>query len=143
VPLARDLLLRSIETTEVVIMKSRIVPIAFAAVALAWPVRVHASDAENSKRNVVDRNEATVTPGDQGESKADIAITQQIRKEVVAHDGFSVDAKNVKIITRDGVVTLRGPVKTVGEKEMVASLAAQTDGVKRVDDQLEIAGSKK
>jgi len=125
-------------------MKSKIVPIAFAVVALAWPVRVvHANDAENSKRNVVDRNEATVTPGDQGESKADIAITKSIRKEVVAHDGFSVDAKNVKIITRDGVVTLRGPVKSFSEKEMVASLAAQTNGVKRVDDQLEIAGSKK
>jgi len=123
-------------------MKSRTIPIALTALALALPLRAHASDAENSKRNIVDRNEATVTPGDQGESKSDIAITQQIRKEVVAHDGFSVDAKNVKIVTRDGVVTLRGPVKTASEKEMVASLAAQTTGVKRVDDQMEIAGSK-
>ncbi len=123
-------------------MKSKTIPIALAALALALPLRAHATDAENSKRNVVDRNEATVTPGDQGESKADLAITKEIRKQVVAHDGFSLDAKNVKIVTRDGVVTLRGPVKTASEKEMVASLAAQTDGVKRVDDQLEIAGRR-
>jgi osmotically-inducible protein OsmY len=123
-------------------MKSKTIPIALAALALALPLGAHANDAENSKRNAVDRNEATVTPGDQGESKADIEITQHIRKAVVAHDGFSLDAKNVKIVTRDGIVTLRGPVKTASEKEMVASLAAQTDGVKRVDDQMEIAGSK-
>ena len=123
-------------------MKSKIVPMALTALALALPMRAHANDAENSKRNTVDRNEATVTPGDQGESKSDLAITKQIRKDVVAHDGFSVDAKNVKIITHGGVVTLRGPVKTASEKEMVASLAAQTDGVKRVDDQMEVAGSK-
>jgi hyperosmotically inducible periplasmic protein len=123
-------------------MKSKTIPIALAALALALPLRAHANDAENSKRNTVDRNEATVTPGDQGESKSDIAITKQVRKAVVAHDGFSVDAKNVKIVTNGGVVTLRGPVKTASEKEMVASLAAQTDGVKRVDDQLEVAGER-
>jgi len=118
------------------------IPIALAALALALPMRAHANGAENSKRNTVDRNEATVTPGDQSNGKADIAITKQIRKQVVAHDGFSVDAKNVKIVTKDGVVTLRGPVKTASEKETVASIAAQADGVKRVDDQLEVAGEK-
>jgi hyperosmotically inducible periplasmic protein len=123
-------------------MKSKTIPIALTALALALPLRAHASDADNSKRNAVDRNEATVTPGDQGEGKSDLAITKHIRKEVVAHDGFSFDAKNVKIVTRDGVVTLRGPVKTASEKQTVASLAAQTDGVKRVDDQMEVAGEK-
>ena len=53
---------------------------------------------------------------DQGGSEADTAITQQIRKAVVAQDNLSTDAKNVKIITRDGVVTLRGPVASAKEK---------------------------
>jgi len=44
----------------------------------------------------------------------------------------------VKIIARNGVVTLRGPVKSAAEKSTIATVAGKTDGVKRVDDQLEI-----
>src|SRR5262245_41669991 len=68
-----------------------------------------AADADNSGRNVRDRGDKTLTPMDQGGSEADRTITQDIRKAVVANDHFSTDAKNVKIITVDGVVTLRGP----------------------------------
>jgi osmotically-inducible protein OsmY len=44
----------------------------------------------------------------------------------------------VKIITRNGVVVLRGPVKTDGEKTLIASIASKTAGVSSVDDQLEV-----
>lgn len=55
------------------------------------------------------------------------------------NDALSVNGKNVKIITRDGVVTLRGPVKTDKEKAEIASIAKSVDGVKSVDNQLEVA----
>ena len=97
-----------------------------------------APDADNSKKNVRDRDDQALTPLDQGGSEADRTITQQVRKAVVDHDGLSMDAKNVKIITRDGVVTLRGPVKTDEEKATIASISAKAAGVKRVDDQLEV-----
>jgi osmotically-inducible protein OsmY len=48
-------------------------------------------------------------------------------------------AKNVKIITNEGVVTLRGPVKTSEEKAQIAAIAQRVAGVKRVDNQLELA----
>jgi osmotically-inducible protein OsmY len=48
---------------------------------------------------------------------------------------------NVKIITVDGVVTLRGPVKSADEKTHIESLAQQATDVKRVDNQLEIAAN--
>ncbi len=96
------------------------------------------ADADNTKRNARDADGATLTPLDQGESEADRTITQQIRKQVVSKDDFSTNAKNVKIITTDGVVTLRGPVKSPEEKQTIAGLAAKTAGVKRVDNQLEI-----
>jgi osmotically-inducible protein OsmY len=98
----------------------------------------NAPDVDNTKRNARDADGRTLTPLDQGESEADRTITQQIRKQVVGKDDFSVNAKNVKIITNDGVVTLRGPVKTPEEKATIASLASKTAGVKRVDNQLEI-----
>ncbi len=101
---------------------------------------IAADDADNSKRNVVDRDEASVTPGDQGNSEVDISITQQIRQSVVDREGLSVNAQNVKIVTNDGVVTLRGPVANATERAVIASIAAKATGVKRVDDQLEAEG---
>ena len=49
------------------------------------------------------------------------------------------DAKNVKIITRNGVVTLRGPVDSQAEKDFIANAARSTAGVASVDDQTEVA----
>ena len=95
-------------------------------------------DADNTARNKRDREDGALTPTDQGESASDRKITQQIRQAVVGHDELSMNAKNAKIITRDGVVTLRGPVASPAEKVQVGELAAKAPGVKRVDNQLEI-----
>ena len=97
-----------------------------------------AQDADNTGRNVRDRDESARTPTDQGGSEADRNITAHIRKEIVGNDGLSTNAHNVKIITTDGVVTLRGPVKSPQEKATVAAAAQRAPGVKRVEQQLEI-----
>lgn len=79
-----------------------------------------------------------LTPMDQGTSPEDIRVTQSLRQVLTKNDQLSVNGQNVKIITRDGVVTLRGPVKDAREKATVVAAAKATAGVKRVDDQLEI-----
>ena len=89
-------------------------------------------------KNKRDRSGSTATSGDQGGSEADRRVTQEIRKAVVDDDKLSTAAKNVKIITSDGVVTLRGPVKSAQEKSEIASIAQRVKGVKRVDNQLEV-----
>jgi hyperosmotically inducible periplasmic protein len=94
--------------------------------------------ADNTKKNERDRDDATKTPGDQGQNKADIDITASIRKEVVGNGDLSTSAKNVKIISESGVVTLRGPVKTEDEKSTIGGYAQNTAGVTKVDNQLEI-----
>src|ERR1044072_4100910 len=76
------------------------------------PSQTAAVAADNSGRNERDRNDATKTAGDQSESEADRTISQNIRKAVTSDDSVSTNGKNVKIITVDGVVTLRGPVKS-------------------------------
>jgi hyperosmotically inducible periplasmic protein len=98
-----------------------------------------AVEPDNTGRNVRDRNEATKTPGDQSENEADRTITQNVRKAITADDSLSTNAKNVKIITNDGTVTLRGPVKSEKEKADIEAKAKQVAGVKSVDNQLEIA----
>jgi hyperosmotically inducible periplasmic protein len=103
------------------------------------PAQTAAVEPDNSGRNVRDADGATKTPGDQSESEADRTITQNVRQAVTADDSISTNGKNVKIITVDGTVTLRGPVKSEQEKTNIAAKAQQIAGVKKVDNQLEIA----
>jgi hyperosmotically inducible protein len=103
--------------------------------------RVGTTPVDNSQINERDRNSATLTPGDQGENEVDRGITQKIRQEVIKADGLSMNAKNVKIITAGSVVTLRGPVNSDQERSQIMSIAQRVDGVKRVDNQIEIAAN--
>ncbi len=95
------------------------------------------SELENTERNIRDSDNTTLTPEDQNETKSDIKITAAIRKAVVKNKSLSLDAHNAKIITRNGVVTLRGPVKNTAEKNKLQSIAEKTRGVKQINNQLE------
>ncbi|HYD49918.1 MAG TPA: BON domain-containing protein [Terriglobales bacterium] len=95
-------------------------------------------DADNTARNTRDRDDDKKLPVDQSNDPQDLEITRQIRKAVVAKDGLSINAQNVKIITADAVVTLRGPVKSEQERQTIAEIATNVAGVKRVNNQLEI-----
>jgi hypothetical protein len=93
---------------------------------------------DNTARNVRDRDSSTLTPLDQGNSQSDIDTTAQIRKEIIAADGMSMNAKNVKIITMNGHVTLRGPVNTADEKRQIGDIANRIAQSSNVDNQLEV-----
>jgi osmotically-inducible protein OsmY len=96
--------------------------------------------ADNSGKNVRDRDAETVTPGDQSKgSDADVKTTQAIRKAVVADDSLSMNAHNVKIVTLDGVITLRGPVDSSAEKAKIGQIAMQHAGANKVTNQIEVA----
>jgi len=97
--------------------------------------------ADNTDKNERDRSGDTKTSGDQSESPEDIKITAAIRRAVVADDSLTMTATNVKIITADGVVTLRGPVNTAAEKAKIGELAKKNAGKAKVDNQLEVKKS--
>ena len=96
-------------------------------------------DVDNTARNVRDRDDRTLTPLDQGNSKADTETTAQIRKGILAGKGMSTSAKNVKIITDKGRVTLRGPVQSEDEKRLIGEIANRVARAENVDNQLEVA----
>jgi osmotically-inducible protein OsmY len=79
-----------------------------------------------------------LNPLDQGSSEIDMGLTQRIRKAVMDDDSLSFKAKNVKIITRDGHVTLRGSVKTPEEKAAIGNSAVAAAGMAHVTNQIEI-----
>lgn len=97
---------------------------------------------DNSGVNTRDRNAGAVTPIDQGESEADRKVTAEIRKALVGDSAMSVNAQNCKIITREGVVTLRGPVKSQAEKDAIESRAKSVAGVTSVINELEVTTPK-
>jgi osmotically-inducible protein OsmY len=74
----------------------------------------------------------------QGNDEIDLDLTQRIRKQIVGDDRLSFSAKNVKIITEDGIVTLAGSVKSAAEREEVRQKALAEAGPGRVRDQLEV-----
>ena len=95
-------------------------------------------EVDNTARNVRDRDDKTLTAFDQGNSKADVDTTAQIRKEINASEKMSVSSKNVKIITKDGQVTLGGPVDSAEEKRLIGEIANRISRSGNVDNQLEV-----
>jgi hyperosmotically inducible protein len=93
---------------------------------------------DNTGRNVRDSGGSTLTPMDQSENEADVTLTQRIRQAVMDDDTLSMTAKNIKIITVNGVVTLRGPVDSEQERNRIVAKAEQLAGAKKVDSQLEV-----
>ncbi len=96
------------------------------------------TEPDNTARNVRDRGGRALTPLDQGNSKADVNTTARIRKEILAGKDMSVNARNVKIITNKGQVTLRGPVNTAEEKRLIGEIANRIAHSDNVDNQLEV-----
>jgi sporulation protein YlmC with PRC-barrel domain len=93
---------------------------------------------DNTARNIRDRDERALTPLNQGTSKADVDTTAQIRKEIIAGKNMSMNARNVKIITNQGRVTLRGPVNSAEEKRLIGEIANRIARGSKVDNQLEV-----
>ena len=93
---------------------------------------------DDYEENPVVGGDEALTPIDQSNMSNDIEITQEIRKKVIDNEELSFNAKNVKIITVSGKVTLRGPVETPAEKTAIESSARDTPGVAKVDNQLEV-----
>jgi hyperosmotically inducible protein len=94
---------------------------------------------DNTKKN---KDQNSPTADQQKVNPADRAITQKIRKAVHDDTNLSAYAHNIKIITQDGKVTLRGPVRSEDEKNNLPAKAVTVAGQENVTNQLEIAPSK-
>ena len=104
----------------------------FQGVCLAQP-------AENTEINKRDSSPAELTADQQGQAEEDIEITRKIRQAVVNDGSLSINAQNVKVITIDRVVTLKGPVESEEEKMAIEEKAAQIAGKENVRNEIDIA----
>lgn len=101
------------------------------------------SEVDNTRTNKVDRNNTQNTAQGQSGAEADRRLTAAVRKAITREKSLSTYAHNVKVVTRDGVVTLRGPVRTNDEKAKVAEIAQQVAGVSKVNDELLVKNRSK
>jgi hyperosmotically inducible periplasmic protein len=94
---------------------------------------------DNTKKN---KDQTSPTADQQKMNPTDRAITQKIRKAIHEDKSLSTYAHNIKIITQDGKVTLRGPVRSEEEKNNLQAKAVAVAGAENVTSQLEVAPSK-
>ena len=94
---------------------------------------------DNTKNNQGDASQGAMTSDQQKMNPADRNTTKQIRKSIMQDSSLSTYAHNIKIITRDGKVTLKGPVRTEEDKANIQAKAVAVAGADNVTNQLEIA----
>jgi hyperosmotically inducible periplasmic protein len=98
-----------------------------------------AQPADNTTVNQRDRNPSEPTADRQKENPTDRQLAQQIRKALMKDKSLSTYAHNVKVIAQNGMVTLKGPVKSGDEKQAVETKAAQIAGPDKVTSEIQIA----
>ena len=99
-------------------------------------------NADNTAKNQRDRSGETNTSGDQSNSSADLKTTQAIRQALMKDGELSTTAKNIKVITANGQVTLRGPVNNAQEKAKIDQIARSATGGVQIVDQLDVIKPK-
>ena len=121
---------------------SLLIAIGLFAVPRASSFGMQQEQPDNTKTNKGDASRDATTADQQKMNPNDRAITQKIRSEIMKDKSLSTYAHNVKIITQDGKVTLKGPVRSQDEKASVEAKAAAIAGGGNVVSEIDIARPK-
>jgi hyperosmotically inducible periplasmic protein len=98
--------------------------------------------ADNTKVNTRDRAKGATTADQQKENASDRELSQKIRRALMDDKSLSTYAHNVKVVSQDGRVTLKGPVRSETEKKTIEAKATEVAGDGHVINQLSIAPAK-
>ena len=122
-------------------MKIQGVMLAIVLGAASWGAQNSDSGAkpDNTKVNKQDRETNQPTADQQKNNASDLDLTKNIRRSIMEDKSLSTDAHNVKVISQDGTVTLKGPVKSEAEKSAIVSKAVSVAGsADKVVDQMSV-----
>jgi hyperosmotically inducible periplasmic protein len=100
------------------------------------------AEPDNTKKNLPTNHHDANRADQQSNSTSDVELTRKIRRALTQDSSLSTYAHNVKIITRNGVVELKGPVRSQSEKEAVEAKATDVAGVSKVKNELAVKGEK-
>jgi hyperosmotically inducible protein len=112
------------------------------AILLAAPAALaQQTPPDNTEVNKRDRAASQPTADQQKNDRSDVAITRDIRRAIVNDKTLSTYARNIKVITQNGAVTLKGPVRTEDEKKVVEAKATDVAGAGHVDNQISVTNA--
>ena len=98
-----------------------------------------APPADNTKVNQRDRDKSEPTADQQKDNATDRQLAQQIRKAIIKDKSLSTYGHNIKVIAQNGMVTLKGPVKSEDEKQAIETKAGQIAGADKVTSEIQVA----
>jgi hyperosmotically inducible protein len=117
------------------------VVLSFSLLFCSWTVVVAQDTSpapDNTKVNQRDRNTSEPTADQQKNAKSDREMTRKIRQALIQDRSLSTYGHNVKIITQNGMVTLKGPVQSEDEKKAVETKATEIAGENNVTSNLDV-----
>jgi hyperosmotically inducible protein len=127
------------------VVRIAVLALTCAALPLAASSRVwqaaQQSQPDNTANNKGDNSKGAVTADRQKETPADRDMAKKIRKSIAGDSALSMYAHNIKIVVIDGMVTLKGPVKTDGEKTAIGAKATDIAGADKVQNELTVKQS--
>ena len=101
-------------------------------------IKTHKTQPDNTRNNKGDASKGAVTADQQKETAADRDMAKKIRKSITSDSSLSTYAHNIKVIVRDGMVTLKGPVKTENEKNAIGAKANEIAGEGKVQNEITV-----
>jgi hyperosmotically inducible protein len=112
--------------------------VAWLSIAAVTPVLAQQPAPDNTKVNTRDRAPSAPTADRQSNTRSDVAITRDIRRAIASNKGLSTAAHNIKIITQQGQVTLKGPVRSDEEKQAIEAKANEIAGAGHVKSEMSV-----
>jgi len=122
--------------------KTHLLSLAFVASLVANTSVLGAQQATPPPDNTKVNKQGGQTADQQSQDKADLALAQKVRQAIVKDKTLSTNAHNCKVVTRDGAVTLRGPVNSEKEKTAIEKIAVGIAGQGKVTNELTVKPSK-
>jgi osmotically-inducible protein OsmY len=99
---------------------------------------LYGQEPDNTKVNKRDRKASEPTADQAKETTNDRTLMQNIRKAIMADQSMSIYAKNVKVISENGKITLKGPVRTDEERKNIEAKAVEIAGAGNVVNKITV-----
>jgi hyperosmotically inducible protein len=93
---------------------------------------------DNTQANRPGNTPTAARADQQGQSAQDRELARKIRRAVVTEKSLSTYAHNIKIIAQNGVVTLKGPVRSEEERSSITEKATQIAGANNVKNEMRV-----
>ncbi len=93
---------------------------------------------DNTANNKGDQKPGAVTADQQKMNATDRDLTAKVRRSIMANKSLSVYAHNVKIVSQNGIVTLKGPVRSDDEVRSIMTSATEVAGGDNVVNQMTV-----